>query len=184
MNSQSEKLPNSCRVLQIIHSFERWGGTTDDAIRGTVRSLLKAGLGGIVTNVSRQNYLRDEGSLEVLQRGVRIAHEEGLRVWIYDEEGYPSGTAGGLVLEKAPSVEAQGLIRVVGAAGEVRYEVATLYEATHATENFYKKLRYPNILDPVAVATFLEVTHDRYARVLEPIDRYVEAFFTDEPSLI
>jgi hypothetical protein len=184
MNSQSEKLPISCRVLQMLHSFERWGGTTDDAIRSTVRGLLKAGLGGIVTNVSRQNYLRDEGSLEVLQRGVRIAHEEGLRVWIYDEEGYPSGTAGGLVLDKAPSVEAQGLIRVVGAAGEVRYEVVTLYEATHATENFYKKLRYPNILDPLAVSTFLEVTHDRYARVLEPIDRYVEAFFTDEPSLI
>jgi hypothetical protein len=184
MNSQSEKLPNSCRALQIIPPFEEWAGTTDDAIREKVLGLIKAGLGGLVTNVSLKNYLRDEKAWDVLQRGVRIAHGEGLRVWIYDEEGYPSGAAGGLVLEKAPSVEAQGLIRVVDATGGIRYEVVTLYEATHATENFYKKRHYINILDPVAVATFLEVTHDRYARALEPINRYVEAFFTDEPSLI
>ena len=184
VNSQFEKLSNSCRPLQIIPSFEEWAGTTDDAIRDRVLGLLKAGLGGLVSNVSLKNYLRDEKAWEVLQRGVRIAHEEGLRVWIYDEEGYPSGAAGGLVLDQAPSAEAQGLIRVVDPAGGIRYEVVTLYEATHATENFYKKRHYINILDPVAVATFLEVTHERYARVLEPIDRYVEAFFTDEPSLI
>ena len=168
----------------MIHSFEGWAGTTDDAIRDKVLGLLKAGLGGLVANVNFQNYLRDDKAWDVLQRGVMIAHEEGLRVWIYDEEGYPSGAAGGLVLEQAPSAEAQGLIRVVDAAGGIRYEVVTLYEATHATENFYKKRHYINVLDPAAVAKFLEVTHDRYARVLKPIDRYVEAFFTDEPSLI
>jgi hypothetical protein len=168
----------------MIHGFEGWAGAGEDVIRDRVRGLLKAGIGGVVTNVNFQNYFRDDGALEVFRRGVRIAHEEGLRVWIFDEEGYPSGAAGGMVLEKALSAEAQGLIRVADAAGEIRYEVVTLYEATHATENFYKKRHYINILDPVAVATFLEVTHDRYARLLDPIDRCVEAFFTDEPSLI
>ena len=180
----SDSLPNSSRPLQMIPPFEDWSWTSDDAIRDKVRALLRAGLGGLVTNVSLKNYLRDDAAWEVLKRGITIAHEEGLRVWIYDEEGYPSGAAGGLVLEKAPSSEAQGLIRVVDAAGNIRYEVITLYEATHATENFYKKRHYINMLDPVAVATFLEVTHDRYARVLEPIGKYIEAFFTDEPSLI
>jgi hypothetical protein len=184
MNPQLEKLLNSSRPLQMIHGFEGWAGADEHAIREKVRGLLKTGIGGIVTNVNFQNYFRDDGALEVLRRGVRIAHEKGLRVWIFDEEGYPSGAAGGMVLEKVPSVEAQGLIRVVDPAGGIRYEVVTLYEATHATENFYKKRHYINILDPVAAATFLEVTHDRYARLLEPIGRYVEAFFTDEPSLI
>jgi len=179
-----ETLPNSCRPLQIIPPFEEWSGTTDEAIRAKVRALLKAGCGGLVTNVSLKNYLRDEGSLQVFQRGIKIANEEGLKAWIYDEEGYPSGAAGGLVLEKEPSVEAQGLIRVVDPAGGIRYEVIRLYEATHATENFYKKRPIINVLDPLAVATFINVTHDRYAGVLEPIDRYIDAFFTDEPSLI
>ena len=167
----------------MVHHFERWG-TTDEVIRNKVRNLQKAGIGGIVANVNRENYLRDKNSWDLFQRGVRIVHEEGLRIWIYDEEGYPSAAAGGLVLEKEPSVEAQGLIRVLDAAGKIRYEVVTLYEATHATENFFRKQHYPNILDPLAVSTFLEITHDRYARLLDPIDQYVEAFFTDEPSLI
>jgi hypothetical protein len=167
----------------MVHHFERWG-STEEVIRNNVRTLQNAGIGGIVANVNRENYLRDKDSWEFFQRGVRIAHEEGLRIWIYDEQGYPSATAGGLVLEKEPSLEAQGLIRVLDAEGKPLYEVVTLYEATHATENFYKKLRYPNILDPAAVETFLELTHDQYARALEPISQYVEAFFTDEPSLI
>ncbi len=183
MNLPPVRLPNSYRVLQMVHHFERWG-TTDEVILEKIRTLQNAGLGGIVVNVNREHYLRDEKSWDFFRRCVMIAHEEGLRIWIYDEEGYPSGTAGGLVLEKEPSVEAQGLIRIVDAEGTPRYEVVTLYEATHATENFYKKQHYPNILDPVTVGTFISLTHDQYARYLEPIDRYVEAFFTDEPSLI
>jgi len=178
-----ENLPNSCRVLQIIPPFETWAGTSENAIRARVRDAIKAGLGGLVTNIKADNYLRDEKAWEVLRLGIKIAHEEGLRIWIYDEKGYPSGTAGGLVLEQVPSAEAQGLIRVTDASG-VRYEVITLYEATHATENFSEKRHYINILDSAAISTFLAVTHDRYARHLDPIDRYVEAFFTDEPSLI
>jgi hypothetical protein len=180
----SKNFPNSCRPLQIIPPFEDWAGPTDDAIRKKIRGLIDAGMGGLVTNVSLQNYLRDEKSWQILKRGVKIAHDEGLRVWIYDEEGYPSLAAGGLVLEEAPQTEAQGLIRVVESTGKIRYDVIMLYEGTHATANFYKKRHYPNILDPLAVSTFLKVTHDHYARALEPIGKYIEAFFTDEPSLI
>jgi hypothetical protein len=168
----------------MVHGFDQWPDTTDRGLRERIREMKNAGLGGIVASVSVKNYMRDEDALELLRRGVSIAREEGMRVWIYDEEGYPSGAAGGLVLDQAPSVEAEGLIRVVSPAGDVRYKIIRLYEATHATENFYKKRPYINILDPHAVATFLAVTHDRYARVLTPISRYVEAFFTDEPSLI
>jgi hypothetical protein len=174
--------PDSCRLIQSIPSFEQWSGVTDEAIRSKIRYLLDAGAGGLMTTVSLKNYLRDEGAWDVLRRGVRIAHEMGLRVWIYDEEGYPSGTAGGLVLEQVPAAEAQGLIRVKD--GEVQYVVIPLYEATHATENFYKKRHYINILEPSAASTFIEVTHERYERALHPIAEYVEAFFTDEPSMI
>jgi hypothetical protein len=184
MRPRPESLPNSCRLLQMVHAFDTWAGTPEEAIRTRIRQAVKAGIGGVVACVRSEDYLQDQKAWETLQRGVKIAHEEGLRVWIYDEDGYPSGTAGGLVLEKAPSAEAQGLIRVKDSSGAVRYDVIPLYEATHATENFYKKRHYINIMDPLAVKTFLAVTHDRYAAALEPISRYVEAFFTDEPSLI
>lgn len=184
INKDQEDSSNTHRPLQIVHSFETWAGTTDEAIDQKIRLLQEAGLGGLVTNVSWENYLRNDKAWDVVQRGVRIAHDAGLRVWIYDEDGYPSGAAGGLVLEQYPEGEAKGLIRTRDASGQVRYEVVTLYEATHATENFYRKRHYINILDPTAVATFVAVTHDRYARFLEPIGKYIEAFFTDEPSMI
>jgi hypothetical protein len=184
MITQFASPPDSCRLIQSIPSFEQWSGAADEAIRAKIRYLLDAGAGGLMTTVSLKNYLRDETAWEVLARGVRIAHEMGLRVWIYDEEGYPSGTAGGLVLEQTPAAEARGLIRVKDEKGTIRYVVTALYEGTHATENFYKKRHYINILDPSAASTFIAVTHERYERALHPIGEYVEAFFTDEPSLI
>ena len=168
----------------MVHGFDQWPGATDEAMRTRVIALKEAGLGGMVVNVSFKNYLRDEAAWDHFKRGVQIAHNEGMRLWIYDEEGYPSGAAGGRVLEAAPTTEAQGLIRIVEPTGGIRYDVIRLYEGTHATENFYQKRPCINMLDPLGLSTFLAVTHDRYAAVLDPIARYVEAFFTDEPALI
>ena len=184
MNGDNANDLNSHRPLQMVHAFESWAGTTEKSIREKIRGLQEAGLGGLVTNVNLKNYLRDVKAWDYFKQGIKIAHDAGLRIWIYDEEGYPSGAAGGRVLEHYPEGEAQGLIRAQDAAGHVHYEVVTLYEATHATENFYRKRPYLNILDPEAVRTFIAVTHDQYARVVEPIGKYIEAFFTDEPSLI
>ncbi len=182
--SAPASFPNSNRPLQIVHGLDQWPDTTDAGLRERLGALHAAGLGGIVTNVSFKRYLRDPAAWELLVRGVRLAHAAGLRVWIYDEEGYPSPAAGGRVIEEAPSTEAVGLVRHVDGQGRPRYEVTRLYEATHATENFYQKRACPNLLDPKTTSTFLAVTHDEYARLLRPIARYVEAFFTDEPSLI
>ena len=155
MNTLFAAPPDSCRPVQSIPCFEQWSGTGDDALRAKLGHLRDAGAGGLMTTVSLKNYLRDEEAWGVLARGVRIAHEMGLRVWIYDEEGYPSGTAGGLVLSRVPEAEALGLIRLQDGAGGVQYVVRPLYEGTHATENFYKKRRYINILDPAAAAGHL-----------------------------
>jgi hypothetical protein len=170
--------------LQFTAPFEEWCGTDEDATRLNLVHIRNLGMRGIVLNVNLQDYLCSEPAWEVLRRGVRMAASMGLGVWIYDEKGYPSGAAGGLVLKEFPEGEATGLVRSPDAGGKLRFETVKLYEGTHATENFYEKQPYINILDPEAVLTFLRVTHERYARALDPIGEYVEAFFTDEPSLI
>ena len=184
MTSRSTDQFDPFRPLQFVSSFEQWCGATEDTMRLGFQSLLDAGVSGLVTTVSLEKYLEDENAWEVLRCGVQLAHSMGLRVWIYDEKGYPSGTAGGLVLAKMPESEAEGLIRSFDASGRPYYEVRKLFEGTHATANFFERRHYVNILDRDAVARFLEVTHDRYDRALHPIGEYVEAFFTDEPSLI
>jgi len=62
--------------------------------------------------------------------------------------------------------------------------VRPAYEFTHASNNYAAARRYPNPLHPEATRRFLEVTHQQYRdRLGEELFAYVEAFFTDEPSL-
>jgi hypothetical protein len=107
----------------------------------------------------------------------------GLRVWIYDEDGYPSGAAGGLVLKESHDFEALALAYDPSRVDP--FVVRASYEYTHASNNFYAARRYPNLIDKAAVTTFIRVTHDAYYQHLTPFfGKTIEAFFTDEPSLM
>jgi hypothetical protein len=184
MNPSSFRPFDLSRPLQIISPLEEWCGIDEAGMRAGFQKLIDMGVSGFVTNVKLEKYLADDASWDVLRNGVTLAHEMGLRVWIYDEKGYPSGAAGGLVLEQYPAGEAEGLIEAFENNDKPKYEVSKMFENTHATANFFERRHYINVLDPKAAATFLEVTHERYEKALHPIGDYVEAFFTDEPSLI
>lgn len=103
------------RLLQIIHGFDHLGRDAA-AIGDTLDRLVQAGCGGIVTNVGWSNYLRDENQWLIFETGIKEAQKRGLRIWLYDEEGYPSGAAGGLVLEGHPEWQSTGLVCVAAAA--------------------------------------------------------------------
>ncbi len=171
------------RPLQIIHGFDNLGSDIE-TIRKRLKELRALGIGGLVVNVSFRDYLRSEEQWRLFLDGLKVAEELGFVLWLYDEEGYPSGVAGGLVLEKNPDYEAIGLVRFVGDDGKVRYEIKRMFEGTHCTENVYKKRRYINILNPEAVRTFITLTHNEYAKRIPNIGKRIRAIFTDEPSLM
>jgi hypothetical protein len=148
-----------------------------------MRRLKDLGLGGIVCNVAFGDYLRSEANWQSCIDAVKACAEVGLRVWIYDEDGYPSGAAGGLVLQENAGLEALAL--AYDPSRPEPFIVRPSYEHTHASNNFYAARRYPNLIDKAAVSSFIRVTHDAYYRRLEPFfGRTIEAFFTDEPSLM
>jgi len=171
------------RTLQIIHNFDSFG-TDEASLRQRLEWLKSTGIGGLVCNVSFKDYMRSEEQWRIFLTGLKVAEELGLHLWLYDEEGYPSGAAGGLVLERNPDLEAIGLVRKAGADGKPRYEVQRMYEGTHCTENVYKKRRYVNLLHPMATRIFIEVTHEAYARRIPNLGKRIHAIFTDEPSLM
>lgn len=175
--------PANFRPLQIVHGFDNLASDTD-ILRKRLQDLRSLGIGGLVVNVSFRDYLRSEKQWMFFLEGLRISEELGFVLWLYDEEGYPSGAAGGLVLERNPDFEAIGLIRFVDDDGKVHYEIRRMYEGTHCTENVYKKRRYVNILNPEAVRTFILLTHGEYAKRIPDIGKRIRAIFTDEPSLI
>jgi hypothetical protein len=170
--------PVRLRPLQIVH-----GVPTQQATVEGMTALKDLGLGGIVCNVAFGEYLRSEENWRTLVRAVEACQEVGLRVWIYDEDGYPSGAAGGLVLEENPEFEALALAYDPSQAEP--FILRPAYEHTHASNNYYAARRYPNLLDPAAVESFIRLTHDAYYQRLEPFfGTTIEALFTDEPSLM
>jgi len=106
-----EDPPLDFRPLQIIHGFDSLGADADAIARG-LDDLTAAGCGGVVANVGWPGYLRDEERWRVFLLGAEEARRRGMALWIYDEEGYPSGAAGGIVLDGHPELEARGLICV------------------------------------------------------------------------
>ena len=69
------------------------------------------GYGGIVTNVAwGTDYLQNSRAFSSLTSCVSHALDKGMHVWLYDEYGYPSGTAYGQTLKDNPEYEAQGLV--------------------------------------------------------------------------
>lgn len=145
----------------------------------------ECGLGGIVCNVSNYRYLNDGEQWQIFVEAVRQAEKAGLRVWIYDEDRYPSLSAGGNTLKGHPELEAQELVfdAEKAAAGEDPFLVRDCFEFTHAANNFAYTRRYPSVFNPDAVERFLTLTHEQYrARLGDELFGKVEAFFTDEPS--
>lgn len=104
LHQQFQSPPNHRRILQIIHNFPDAAHLERFLMNWKAR-----GFGGIVCNVHFNDYLRSEEKWKTFGQGVQAALELGMTVWLYDEQGYPSGAAGGLTLEGHPEWEAQGL---------------------------------------------------------------------------
>ena len=77
-----------------------------------IDEVAEIGYGGIVTNISFDNYFEDEIAKKLLKHKIEYCQKKGLRVWLYDERGYPSGKAGGLTLKKNADFEAKGIVGI------------------------------------------------------------------------
>ncbi len=170
--------PAELRPLQIVH-----GVPPQQANADSMRALKKLGLGGIVCNVAFDNYLQSEKNWQTLVQVLQACQEVGLVVWIYDELGYPSAGAGGLVLKRNPKFEALAL--TYDPSSPQPFNLRPAYEHTHASNNFHAARRYPNLIDADAIHCFLDVTHQAYwQRLQKYFGKTIQAFFTDEPSLM
>jgi lysophospholipase L1-like esterase len=98
--------PAEHRIIKIIHGWPDEPQRQDELIG----SLKNDGFGGVVCNVSFTDYLESEARWKAFVRAVAAAREAGFALWLYDEKGYPSGAAGGLVLRDHPEWEARGLL--------------------------------------------------------------------------
>ncbi|MCP4313290.1 MAG: hypothetical protein GY790_18690 [Bacteroidetes bacterium] len=96
--------PLAYRMNRNLHNFPLDASGQDSLIRAT----LDNGWGGFALNVPFHSYLTDEG-MKATKRFCDQAKALGMDLWLYDEEGYPSGNAGDLVIKEDPTRESMAL---------------------------------------------------------------------------
>ena len=108
------------RALKIEHNFNSLPGTT---FAEKAASLLEYGFGGAACNmVWNASYLQQGQTLDDFAAFVDAANKQGVRIWLYDEYGYPSGSAGNLTVKDHPEYAAVRLVQYTmnGGDGDVR----------------------------------------------------------------
>lgn len=202
--------PASARILPLVH------GRANDLPKADAEmaALKAAGFGGFGGNVNFDKYLDDPASWRTFRHTVEKAHALGMSLWLYDEKGYPSATAGGKTLEDHPEWQARAYLVAVtnvpmgstalppappgrpvatirrpsaDGASQTVYVVTDdfIHEGTHISVSVsHYKYAYPNLLMAEPTARFIELTHDAYKRELGPALAYFTSTFTDEPSLM
>ena len=202
--------PAQDRILPIHHGRPHDVAKADAELDG----LQDEGFGGLTCNVNFDNYLDDAASWQTLHHLVDRAHAKGMALWLYDEQGYPSGTAGGKTLVGHPEWQARAYLVAItnvpaGSAAlppappgkpvatvrrrskdgqtDTVYVVTDDYilDGTHISVSVTDyKHPYPNLLLAEPTARFIELTHEAYRRKLGPSLAHFTSTFTDEPSLM
>ena len=118
-------------------------------------------------------YLAD-GYLDVFAKVVRRAGELGMHAYLYDEGGWPSGGACGLVAASDPDRHfAQREIAPLPDGGLV-------VNLRPYSDN---SAAYPSLIERGTTGRFIELTHEAYAKRLgNDIGTTVRIAFTDEPN--
>ncbi len=151
------------------------------------------------------DYLTDE-FFELCAYAIEKGKALGMNCWIYDEGGWPSGSACGKVLKDHPEYSRQTLeyYEKNFSAGDIykktRSDVlATFLNDTEIIEEGYifsedtviteyvaeKELNgnYPDLLNKNATDYFINITHEKYASAMKnTLGEAVIAVFTDEPK--
>ncbi len=175
-----------------------------------IEEMKKAGMGGYFMHARsglKTPYLSEEW-FDCIKTGIEKGKEVGLDAWIYDEEGWPSGFAGGLVPEMDRDYYAKYIsLRTVKDTAEIDWQetVAAFFldrggktytriargedkKAADGTEILQivrnENPFYIDTLNKRAVDAFLSVTHEAYyQRFGEEFGKTMHGFFTDEPRL-
>lgn len=179
--------PACARILPLRHGWSYNAGKVD----AELRTLKDEGFGGFAGNVNwTTNYLQDAASWKVFRQTVEKARAQGMTLWLYDEKGYPSSTAGGQTLEGHPELQMRAFFVSVtndmdGALRVVGVRTDRVHEGTQvAVRGGSYKYPYPNLLMRESTERFIDLTHNAYRRELGSALRCFDSTFTDEPSLM
>ena len=177
-----------------------------------MEQLKQMGFGGVHIHVRtglETEYLSEE-FFEIIRACVEKAKQENMLIWLYDEDRWPSGAAGGLVT-KDPAYRQRFAVftrkkredgtflaaydvalnpdgtlksyRRMDEDGDARGFALYAYMQIAGDEPWYNNQAYANTLDPKSIRAFLQTTHEAYAKEMGgDFGGVIPAIFTDEPQ--
>ena len=120
------------------------------------------------------DYLTD-GYLDVFTKVIRRAGELGMHAYLYDEGGWPSGGACGLVAASDSEQRFRPREIVLGPDGKPTVGMRKYPQG---------RAPYPSVIERGTTQRFIELTHDVYAKSLgSDAGTTVRIAFTDEPDM-
>ncbi len=140
--------------------------------------------GGLLTE-----YCSDEW-YDCVKTCIDEAKKLNMEAWAYDENGWPSGFAGGKLLEDEKN-HVCFLFHKIGAFDNTAFKVYNLDGSIAETDegkeylNVYRgySSSYVDIMDKNIIEKFIKHTHEEYkARFKEDFGKTMPGFFTDEPQ--
>ena len=170
-------------------AFWFWNdGLNPEDLRNTVAEMARVGIREFLIHPVHGmeiEYLSAE-YFDRLRLALGLADEFGLKVWIYDEFGWPSGNAGGLLLRDHPEHKGWYLAFTKDEHGNVTARPTQsdmILDNTMGAPWAKSEAGYVDTLSEDAMRCFIELTHERILRECgELFHRVVVGFFTDEPT--
>ena len=167
----------------------------EDVLLEQINWMQEKGNGGFFMHARaglRTSYMSEEW-MQCVNACVEAAKKRGMQAWIYDENGWPSGFAGGKLLEKEENRDTY-LTYTIGeydasawltySMEDVKLRRITKYISGECLNVFlHISPSTVDILNAEVVEQFLEETHEKYAkRFGECFSKCLTGIFTDEPQ--
>lgn len=177
--------------------FWSWNGKLEkEKLKSQIEFLQENGAGGFIMHARgglTTKYLGDEW-FEAISFCAEEAEKRGMNAWLYDENGWPSGFAGGELLKDERNRD-KYLLHKIGTYDEtadLHYDVSgeelkklSDGERSEQTLNVYIKtgVATADVCNKEVVDKFISLTHEKYAQYFgEDFSKKIVGFFTDEPQ--
>lgn len=141
----------------------------------------------------KTEYLSDEW-MNCIEVCANYAEKLGMDAWIYDENGWPSGFAGGKLLEDPKNCD-KYLLHTIGefdSDATINYLMndTSIVRADSPSEGctylnvfIYTSVSTADILNPQVVDKFIALTHEKYKECFGgDFSKKIKGLFTDEPQ--
>lgn len=192
---------NKCEIKKnIMKPFWSWNdGLKGDLLRRQMYEMKNAGIdgffmharGGLTTEYMGEDWF------SCIEECLDYADELGMQAWAYDENGWPSGFANGMVPQMGRDFQQKMLkFKTLSADEKVPENLLGLYKIENGNITTIKTPQdgcmaiyycvnqyYVDVFNRDCIAYFIECTHQRYyEKFKERFGTSLKGFFTDEPQ--